>query len=205
MKLHPLFFLMMSLSIFSYIGSISVKAEKIKLDNIISHSREKYNEKTQHIKAETSRDLKLEAAIRRELGKFDRVVRYSYNRVDLNGDKKPEVLVGLSGSLVCGNGGCMVYIFQSTGKDYRMVSSIGSTSVPIIVTNQKTNGWNDLIVDTFGNYRRQNGQDGYWQLKFNGKKYPGEPEEGVHLNSNAKITGKAYFDQQNDTQIELQP
>ncbi|MUG96614.1 hypothetical protein F7734_31470 [Scytonema sp. UIC 10036] len=45
----------------------------------------------------------------------------------------------------------------------------------------------------FGGYRHHSGTDGFWLLKFNGKKYPEAPEGGVHLPSNATIAGKNYF------------
>lgn len=47
------------------------------------------------VSSETVRDLKSEKAIRllHKLGDEEKDVRYYYNRVDLNGDKKPEVIV----------------------------------------------------------------------------------------------------------------
>lgn len=203
MKLRSLLFLIMSLSMFSYISSTSVQAEKIEIENITRSIEAKHNYKTKNIKAEATRDAKLEKAIRRYLSGGNGAVNYLYSRVDLNGDKKPEILVHLRGSLVCGSGGCTTLIFQTAGKDYKLVSETGVSSLPIIVTNQKTNGWNDIIVGAFGGYRHQSGTDGLWQLKFNGRSYPDSPSGGVHLRSNATITGKNYF-YQNDAGIKLQ-
>jgi hypothetical protein len=205
MKLCSLFSLMMSLSILSANSLLPVQAQKVESENFPVSIGEKYNYKTQQIKAETSRDAKLEKEIRHKYGGFGGVIRYLYNRVDLNGDKKPEILVHLTGSrTVCGSGGCITLVFQSAGQEYRLVSEIGVSSTPIIVTNQKTNGWNNLIFGTIGGYRHQSGTDGLWLLKFNGRSYPDGPEGGVHLPSNATITGKKYFSSQDDAGIKLQ-
>jgi hypothetical protein len=98
----------------------------------------------QNSRSEASRDTKLEKAILQNFPTYrefantpEQYGRYYYNRVDLNGDNKPEVLVRLVGQEVCGSGGCPTFIFQTVGQDYRLVSEIALTGGSVIVTNQK--------------------------------------------------------------------
>src|SRR5215467_2770754 len=71
---------------------------------------------TRSVKSERVRDEKLEEAIRRTFPEYPRTaegeIDYYYNRVDLDGDGKPEVLVFLFGPHVCGTGGCGVLVFK---------------------------------------------------------------------------------------------
>lgn len=145
----------------------------------------------EYISSETSPDAKLEKAIVRSFDRINRIdvpTRYFYNRVDLNNDQKPEIIVHLVGINVCGTGGCPTLIFQ-TGQDYQLVSKINVTRQPIIVTQQKTNGWNDLIIFTSGGGSRPN----YYLARFNGRKYPDSPYDSSRVPSNSKITGRAFI------------
>src|SRR5436190_6849072 len=98
------------------------------------------------VRSETARDAKLEAAI----GVEEEGARYYYNKVDLNGDGKPEVLVYVFGKDMCGTGGCDALIFQLVSDKYKMVSDISLVWNPIIVSQHKTHGWNDLIAFVSG-------------------------------------------------------
>jgi len=114
--------------------------------------------------------------------------RYYYNKVDLNSDGKPEVLVQLRGDLVCGSGGCDTFILQQSNSGYRIISDIALTRAPVIVSQSKTNGWNDLVVYVAGGGIMQ----GYYvSLQFNGRTYPGNPTSISRLNG--KIVGTAYL------------
>src|SRR5919199_4534738 len=81
----------------------------------------------QYRNSETSPDFKLEQAILEDMPEYSKVVsspnqyvRYSYNRVDLNNDGRPEVVVYLVGSYTCGTGGCTTLIFTPRGQEYRL-------------------------------------------------------------------------------------
>src|SRR5437870_10823824 len=82
--------------------------------------------KVQQIYSETISDAQLEKAILETMpeyskeahGKPDYRIWYYYNKVDLNGDGRPEVLVYLRGREVCGTGGCNLMVFQRGKSDY---------------------------------------------------------------------------------------
>ena len=73
---------------------------------------------------------------------------YRYVKVDLNNDGLAEVVVHLSGNAFCGTGGCTTLIFEQSGNQYQLVSRIPTSHAPIIVLENTSNGWQDLIVYT---------------------------------------------------------
>jgi hypothetical protein len=168
-------------------------------------------DKVQYIPSETSGDAELNKAIIKWItstgGNFTnedfRRLSYYYNRVDLNGDGKLEVLVYLvGGSPSCGTGGCHTLIFKTVGTGYDLVSEIGLTRLPIIVTERKTNGWKDLIILTVGGGARAN----YWLVRFNGRTYPENPGSGSEVPSNSTVTGRAVMSETSGfSGIALQP
>ena len=132
------------------------------------------------VRSETARNAKLEAAINFALnggveesgGTDDEEIRYFYNKVDLNGDKQPEVLVYLFGRTMCGTGGCTALVFQSVKGKYKLVADISLARNPIIVSQRRTNGWNDLIMFVVGG----SPLPGYYAVwRFDGRKYPDTP------------------------------
>lgn len=164
----------------------------------------------QYVRAETSPDSKLEKAILQTLPDYkpaseDEQVRYYYNRVDLNGDGKPEVIAHLVGQSICGTGGCDTLILQPKQDGYRLISTIGLTNTPIIVSPRRTRGWNDLLVYVVGG-GIQPGH--YVTLRFNGRTYPDNPTVLPKMNAPSKITGKAYIAEEDTsprTGIRLKP
>lgn len=142
-----------------------------------------------YVVSETKRDTLLDRAISKQLGEIRNSVRYYYNRVDLNGDGKPEVLTYIVSRHVCGTGGCPTLIFQPNGRNYKFVSQLLVTRQPIIVTDKKTNGWQDLIFLTSGGGTNTN----YWLVKFDGRTYPESPYQGKQVPTNSIIKGKAYI------------
>jgi hypothetical protein len=155
---------------------------------------------TERVRPETARDAKLEAAIKApegggtnpsDAGSDDTFwSRYYYNRVDLNGDGRPEVIVYLFGTYTCGTGGCDTLIFRQTGEGYELVADISLTRNPIIVSEHKTNGWNDLIIMVAGGGI----QPGYYAvLPFDGKTYPDNTTAKTALPLKTTARGKAYL------------
>jgi uncharacterized protein YecT (DUF1311 family) len=137
---------------------------------------------------------------------FGSQARYFYNKIDLNDDNKPEVLVHVVGPTFCGTGGCTTLIFKSVGQNYQLVSEITVSRLPIIVTNQKTNGWNDLILNARGGGRGSAGNSGLYLVRFNGRTYPKTPDSGVKLSQDFTITGKDLFNTNRSTDgLVLQP
>jgi heat shock protein HslJ len=145
-------------------------------------------DRVQLLPSETEPDADLEAAIRDVYRDYRNQnsanpARYHYNRVDLNGDRRPDVLVYLTGQYFCGSGGCTILVFQSTGRGYRAVGTIPTSRSPIIITDNQTNSWKDLIRPTSGGGARLN----YSWLRFQ----RGEYREDEEVRSNSTITGRA--------------
>ncbi|NJL61851.1 MAG: hypothetical protein HC903_08475 [Methylacidiphilales bacterium] len=57
------------------------------------------------INSDTKRDAEIDRAIRAQLGEVSKTVRYYYNRVDLNGDRNPEIIAYVVSKHVCGKSG----------------------------------------------------------------------------------------------------
>jgi hypothetical protein len=154
---------------------------------------------TAQVRPEAERDAKLEAAIKDPNGdgrpeNFDPDgnfwTHYYYNRVDLNGDARPEVLVYLFGPYMCGSGGCNTLVFRQTDAgDYQLVADISLTSNPVVVSERRTNGWNDLIFFVSGGGVRAH----YAVLRFDGKGYPNNPTSVPAAPLRAAARGKAYL------------
>ncbi|PAX52091.1 hypothetical protein [Brunnivagina elsteri] len=141
------------------------------------------------INSETKRDGEIDKAIRAQLGEVSKSVRYYYNRVDLNSDRNPEIIAYVVSKHVCGKSGCPTMIFQKTAQGYKLISQTLVTNQPIIVTNTKTNGWQDIIFSTSGGGAKPN----YWLVKFDGVRYPESPYLGKEVAANSVIQGKAYI------------
>jgi hypothetical protein len=164
----------------------------------------------EYVSAETAPDPELEKAILETMSGYepaneDDQVRYYYNRVDLNGDGKPEAIVHLIGQSICGTGGCDTLIFQHARDGYRLVSTISLTRTPIIVSPRRTRGWNNLVVYVSGGGITR----GYYvTLRFNGRTYPDNPTILPKMKAGAGIAGKAYIsddDTSPGTGIKLKP
>jgi hypothetical protein len=141
------------------------------------------------INSEIKRDAEIDQAIRAQFGEVSKSVRYYYNRVDLNSDRNSEIIVYMVSKHVCGKSGCPTMIFQKTSRGYKLISQTLVTNQPIIVTEQKTNGWQDMIFSTSGGGTKPN----YWLVQFDGRRYPESPYLGKEVAANSVIKGKAYI------------
>lgn len=142
------------------------------------------------IHSETIRDARLEAAIRSTYGEnLEDEVRYYYNKVDLNGDGRLDTLVYVFGKDTCGTSGCDALVFQSVNGEYKLVSDIGLAWNPVIVSQRKTHGWNDLILFVVGGGI----QPGYYAvLRFDGHTYPENPTVKPVMPLKTRVRGIAY-------------
>jgi hypothetical protein len=126
---------------------------------------------------ETERDPHIEAAVLRASPSYTRAAveagggagkgRYVYSRVDLNGDGRDEVLVYTLGSIFCGTGGCDLLLLTPGEDGYALVDDFPISRTPVIVSDRKTAGWNDL-------YRLESGggaKASYVRHAFDGKHY----------------------------------
>lgn len=89
--------------------------------------------------------------------------KFIYSEYDLNGDSKKEIFVGLTGSYFCGSGGCSIYLLDDEGN---VITFFSVAEYPIAIDTRKTNGWNDLLINSNGKFHI---------MKFNGRKYPSNP------------------------------
>ncbi|MEG1587295.1 MAG: hypothetical protein RR346_10510 [Bacteroidales bacterium] len=89
--------------------------------------------------------------------------KFIFFEYDLNGDSKKEIFVGLIGPYFCGSGGCTVLLLDNEGNKINQFTVV---DYPIVIDNQKTNGWDNLFMMSGGKYH---------VMKFNGKEYPSNP------------------------------
>ena len=76
--------------------------------------------------------------------------RYVYFYADLNDDQKDEVIVYLWGDDFSGTEGGTMLIFQSIDEGYEFISKTTAMNIPIIISTEVTNSFNDLIVTVGG-------------------------------------------------------
>ena len=118
----------------------------------------------------TLTDADVAAAVNAALeGDFD--ARYFDARVDLNGDGREEVLAYVAGPMVCGTGGCPLFVLTPDDGAYKPVARISIVQVPIRVSTQSTQGWRDLVVGIAGGGIPA----GNAVLRFDGTTYPSNP------------------------------
>ena len=116
----------------------------------------------------------LETALR-GLHADDGALTYAQASVDLNGDGTDEVLAYVMGPMVCGSGGCNLYVLAPEGEDggegWRVVTRTSVTRTPVGVLTTSTNGWRDLAVSIGGG----GAQAGWVRLTYDGRTYPTNP------------------------------
>ncbi len=112
----------------------------------------------------------LGAAVRDALG-IDGEAHYFDAAVDLNGDGVAEVVVYAAGPMVCGTGGCPLFVFTPAAAGYRLVSQISVARPPIRVSPRSHQGWRNLVVGIGGG----GGRTGAAELKSDGSRYASNP------------------------------
>jgi hypothetical protein len=73
--------------------------------------------------------------------------------------------------MVCGTGGCSIFLFTPAADGYRLVSQISVARLPIRVSPRNTLGWRNLVVGIGGGGL----EAGNAELKFDGRSYPLNP------------------------------
>lgn len=153
---------------------------------------------TRRVPPEAARDARLEAAIFSELysggvyaGDPD---RYLYNRVDLDGDGRAEVLAYVHGTASCGSAGCLLLVFRRAGGGYELVSRIGGAENPVVVGERRTNGWRDLMAPVrWGEVGGRTVRNYHAVLRFDGRGYPEQFPGARPLGASERARGAAYF------------
>jgi len=76
--------------------------------------------------------------------------RYSATAVSLRDDGTLQTIVYLTNDGWCGSGGCTTLILEPKDYDYRVVTKITATRLPIRVLSTKTNGWHEIAIHVQG-------------------------------------------------------
>ena len=97
----------------------------------------------------------------KKLGLDFSIENFLLANVDLNGDKRKDVVFTVNSPYFCGTGGCSLGIYINKGKSFKSidVSVLIQNTNYFYLSKEKTNGYRDLIVDD------------ELILKYNGKKY----------------------------------
>jgi len=141
-----------------------------------------------YICSEKLRNIRLEKAII-DVFNLDQTVdsvRYYYNNIDLNDDRKEEIFVYLVGSYVCGTGGCSSAIFEKSNRRYVLLSRFSLVNNPVLISNNKTNGYKNIIMYVAGGGIKIF----YAILQYNGTTYPSNPSVQSKVKPGAKLSGK---------------
>ena len=143
------------------------------------------------VASEMARDAAVERVVAAELPELGETVRYQYNFVDLTADGTPEVLLRIDGRSTCGPRGCLLLVLSKTASGYEVISRTTLTWTPIVVSEHRTNGWNDLVL---WHRAYPPGEASYYTvLEFEGRGYPQDPSmEPAHL-LELPVRGVAYL------------
>jgi hypothetical protein len=97
---------------------------------------------------------------------------YRSATADLNGDRRPEILVYTTDPDDCGSGGCVLYVLSPRADTYRIVMRATIVQLPIRLLATKSHGWRDIGVTVRGGGIL----NAYMaRLRFNGHRYPSTP------------------------------
>lgn len=145
---------------------ISIKPEQIDPDPTDSIPAERYGINSSNAKTADLVRLALQDLYKSDLSKNfidENSRKFIFFEYDLNEDGKKEIFVGLTGTYFCGSGGCTQLILDVEGN---VISTFSVSGYPVIIDNNKTNGWKDLFIYSGSKNRI---------VKFDGKTYPSNP------------------------------
>jgi hypothetical protein len=111
-------------------------------------------------------------------------------QIDLNGDGHQDALVLLQNPILfCGTGGCTMLVFKGTQSGFEFVSRSSLIRGPVLISDTKTHGWRDLIVEVSGGGIAPK----HVALKYTGRKYPLNPSTLPALPKNQPLKGTKFF------------
>jgi putative lipoprotein len=110
--------------------------------------------------------------------------------VDLNSDGQEDALVHLQSPHWCGS--CIMLVFKGTKSWFQFVSRSLLLRGPLLVSDTKTRGWRDLVVEVSGGGAIPKRV----ALKFDGKKYPLNPPTQKALPTAKHVKGAKVFEGQ---------
>lgn len=71
-------------------------------------------------------------------------------RADLDGDGGEEILAYAMGPMVCGSGGCGLYVLSEAGSSYRIIDELSVSQLPVYKLPAGADGWAELGVTVYG-------------------------------------------------------
>jgi hypothetical protein len=117
--------------------------------------------------------------------------RYTWSRVDLGGDARPELVAQVVGPMACGTGGCPLLIFREPSPArLQLITQMSLFKDPLIVTESRHNGWKDLITRV----RVDAGTGYYAELRYDGRTYPTNPSVALAIPLRRAEPGTAYLE-----------
>ncbi len=149
------------------------------------------NEKIAAVLSEKEANADLEKALR---AKYDldensaKQTRYYYNYVDLDGDGTNEIFAEVVGPFTSGSGGDSAIIYKYINGNLEEVEDFSLIRNPVIISEEKTNGWKDIIVESSGGGAEKR----YVVLKYDGDEYS-DVNESESINSIKDINGFAII------------
>ena len=169
---------------------VSIMGERVSRD--IDREKDYYNydfTRLDFIESECVSNLRIERAIEKEfsLNPNKDKVKYLYNKISLS-KNKDNILVYLEGPRFCSSNGCTLVILESKGNEYTILSKIENIINPIIVSDNNSNGYKDIIVRVLNNSKEE-----LRILKYNGNSYPKDPIKEEKLKRGSKISGIAVI------------
>jgi putative lipoprotein len=110
-------------------------------------------------------------------------------QIDLNSDGRQDALVLLQNPYWCGTGGCTMLVFKGTKSGFEFVSRSSLIRSPVLVSETKTHGWRDLLVEVSGGGATPKKV----ALKYTGSKYPLNPSTQPPLPKDQQVKGTKAF------------
>ncbi|MEW3510655.1 hypothetical protein AB1I65_05590 [Clostridium butyricum] len=149
------------------------------------------NEKIASVLSEKERKPELEKALKEKYDLDDKgakETRYYYNCIDFNGDGVNEIFVEVVGPFTSGTGGDSAVIYKDNNGTLEEISDFTLIRNPIIISDEKSNGWNDIIVEYSGGGAPKK----YAILKYDGNKYS-KVNESETIDSIKDVSGVAII------------
>ncbi len=175
--------------------NIKVSIEDIKSKEKVLRNEDfidkKYDfSKVDFIEAEINANLSVERAIEKEFSlnpSLDKL-NYLYNRIKLNNSEKYQIIAYLEGPKFCTSRGGTVIILEEKNNNYVLTSKIKDVIPPIIISENISNGYNDLIVRSIKKDKLD-----FRVLKYNGNSYPINPIGEEKLETGIRVVGVAVI------------
>lgn len=146
--------------------------------------------KVDFIEAEFNANLRVERAIEKEFSlnpNLDKL-NYLYNRIKLNNSEKYQIIAYLEGPKFCTSRGGTLIVLEEKNNDYVVTSKIKDVIPPIIISENISNGYNDLIVRLIKKDKLD-----FRILKYNGNSYPINPLGEEKLQTGIRVVGLAVI------------